>query len=108
MAALSIVRDDGPATLVTNGLFLLSEIDNLTPGSKIAFEVLESDVFGLQDLVGETHYYAMGSQIAFWGRIEPLEPCESTHPGLACLRARPTLRGCITVLADAKDSDTSQ
>jgi threonine/homoserine efflux transporter RhtA len=33
----------------------------------------------------------------FSAKLMSLEPCESTHSGLALLRDRPTLRGVLTI-----------
>ena len=36
-----------------------------------------------------------------WGKLKSLDPCESTHPGLAYFRNKPTLRGVLVFFEEA-------
>jgi hypothetical protein len=94
MSCLSVIEDRSKmiATVVANPIFLTSPIEGLQNGSKIVFEIFEIDAGGL--IVSETKYYTIDGRQPFWGKVKLLEPCESTHPGLALLRDKPTLR-CV-------------
>jgi hypothetical protein len=98
MAAISVAKDGKlPFVGVANPVFVLSQPVNWDAGGLITFEVLEIDGETLKSLVGQHLYYAIGDQ-SFSGVLQLLEPCESTHSGLALLRHKRTFRGSIAVL----------
>jgi hypothetical protein len=95
---LSIYRDGkGPAVMVAGAVFWTSPTASLINGSKVSFEVLETDVGTLKKLVGSGQYFVADSETHFFGRLDSLEPCVSTHTGLARMRDRPTLLGTVSV-----------
>lgn len=100
MASLSIVRDDGPTTLLANPLFMLDPIV-IVDGAEARFEVFDVDAGMLKSLVGKHQCFYMDSVGIFWAQIKSLELCTSTHPGLALLRNRPTLRGTFVMRASS-------
>ena len=67
-------------------------------GAELVFEMFEVDAGCLRARLGEFRNYGLdrGQQL-FSAKLTSLEPCESTHPGLALLRDRPTLRGVFTI-----------
>lgn len=98
---LSIFRDGRPpAVTVASPVFFTSPTDSLQIGAEITFEVSERDASALKPLVGKDEYYVINFETHFWARLKILEPCKSTHPGLALLRDRPTLRGVLTVFKE--------
>ena len=100
MACLSIVREGLGATIVANPIFVTSAIEKLQTGAKLIFEVFEQDAAALGQLLGETRIYVLTPPGNFWGKLDILEPCQSTHPGLALLRHKPTLRGVLAVFEE--------
>jgi hypothetical protein len=102
MSALSVVRDGNKAvTLAANPLYLISAFTTAR-GGQVIFEILEADAGGLQRLVGTKQLYYLEEQL-FWGQLESLEPCESTHPTLstvACTLNKKTMRGVFSILGE--------
>ena len=95
MACLSIVRESGPTTVAANPIFLLDPMSSKS-GVEVAFEVFEADGGELKSLIGEHRCFYIDDNVGvFWARLKSLEPCVSTHPGLALLRNTPTLRGVL-------------
>lgn len=101
MACLSVVREGAGATIVASPILVTSPIEGLRTGEKLIFEVLEQDAAGLRPLIGNAYIYALTPPSNFWGKLETLEPCESSHRGLALLRHKPTLRGVLAVFKEA-------
>ena len=94
--ALSVIEHGGRAVVVANPIFVISESD-----TQLTFEVLKQDAAALIPLIGKSHNYVYGSD-PFWGKLKSLETCESTHPGLALLREKATLRGVFLLMKLAK------
>jgi hypothetical protein len=95
MTCLSILPDDSPATVAANPIFPLEPFAIRT-SAEIKFEVFEADAAELKTLVGEYRcFYIDGAGGTFWAQLKTLERCVSTHPGLAMLRDKPTLRGVL-------------
>ena len=86
-----------PAVVVSASGFWISRPETLHAGSNIVFEVLESNVGSLEELVGRDEYFVLDANTHFHGRLQSLAPCSSTHQGLARMRERATLRGVISV-----------
>jgi hypothetical protein len=64
-------------------------------------EVFEVDAGELKSLVGAHRcFYIDETSGAFWARLSSLEPCVSTHHGLALLRDKPTLQGVLIVVEE--------
>jgi hypothetical protein len=100
MSALSRVENtpNGPiAFIVASPIFPVGAPD-YRPGTIFEFEVLNLDGGGLHRLLNHAEYYAIGSEIGFWGRLISLTPSVSTHQGLALMRDKPVLRARIEVL----------
>jgi hypothetical protein len=96
MVALSVYREAGrPATLAAH----IHPLVDLTPSTvTFRFEVLVDDATLLQDMVSQHHMFCIGSQHSFWGRLESLDPCDSTHPELQLIKHRkPILLGSIAI-----------
>jgi hypothetical protein len=96
MGYLSI-REDNIFVCCANPVFLIAnpysqEDDAMT------FELFESDADYLREQLGKVQEYSLG-QRPFLGKLESLEPCESTHPGLAGMRDTPILRGILTIVS---------
>ena len=101
MSCLSAIEDLGGkaiAIVVVNPIFPTSQIEGLSNGSEVVFEVLEIDADGLA--VGDTKYYTIDGAKPFWGKVKLLELCRSTHPELALLRQQPTLRCVLEVFSE--------
>jgi hypothetical protein len=94
--ALSVIEHGGRAVVAANPIFVISESD-----THLTFEVLKQDAAALIPLIGKSYNYVYGSD-PFWGQLKSLEPCESTHPGLALLREKATLRGVFLLMKLAK------
>lgn len=94
MACLSI-REDPIFAVCANPIFLLGN-PSWQEGVELTFEVFESDANYLRAQLGKVREYSLGQQ-PFMGRLESLDPCESTHPGLALMRETATLRGVLTI-----------
>ncbi|MGH8227054.1 MAG: hypothetical protein ACREU3_03970 [Steroidobacteraceae bacterium] len=100
MACLSIVREHGRTTVAANPIFLLDPMTSQL-GAEVAFEVFDADSAELKTLVGAHRcFYIDDSVGVFWAQLKSLEPCVSTHPGLALLRTRPTLHGVFVIVGD--------
>lgn len=100
MACLSIVREHGHMTVAANPIFLLGPMTSQL-GAEVAFEVLDSDGAELKALVGEYRcFYIDDSVGVFWAKLTSLEPCVSTHPGLALLGNRLTLHGVFVIVGE--------
>lgn len=103
MATLSIIQDHSPARVVANPIFPLRRI-TVHEGSEIEFEVFEVDAGQLKPLVGMHRCFSIDQAWdPFWALFRSLEPCVSTHPGLALIRRAnvPTLRGVLVVVEGA-------
>ncbi len=102
MTALSIVRDGQRAvTVLASPIFPLTSL-RVQSGAELTFEVFEKDARGLKPLIGKKQLYVLHGE-PFWAELKTLEPCESTHPGLALLRDRPTLCGVFFILGEARE-----
>lgn len=98
MSCLSVFRRPGKGAVVAaNPIYITSPIEDQANTARLEFEVLIEDASSLSALIGEREHYALGSEWAFWGVLESLEPAESTHPGLGLMRNRRALRGVMTV-----------
>lgn len=60
-------------------------------GGAFVFEVFEDDATMLKRRLGEI------AGESFSGKLASLEVCRSTHPGLALLQHKPTMRAVIMV-----------
>jgi hypothetical protein len=100
LTCLSIVENGLPALAVANPIFVISSIQELRDGTELIFEVFEDDAAALRPLVGQARYYALNSSSS-WGILKSLGPCDSTHPGLAHLRHKRTLRGVLATFEEA-------
>jgi len=100
MVCLSILRERGHTTVAANPIFPLDAL-NVRGEKEIRFEVFDADANELKAIVG-THqcFYIDETSGVFWARLRSLEPCVSTHPGLALLRDKPTLRGVLVVVEE--------
>ena len=108
MACLSIVREHGPVTVAANPIFLLDAVTS-TPGSEVAFEVFDDAAGHLKILVGQHRCFYIDDEVGvFWARLESLNPCGSTHPGLALLKHKPTLRGLFVIVGDSGNSPVTE
>lgn len=107
MTSLSIVeeREDGRpiARVIAAPLFPISPLV-FDPGATVIFELFESDSSALARRVGEVCLYAIASDAKFWAKLISLEPCISTHEGLAHMRNRPTLRATFEVFGNLKQA----
>jgi hypothetical protein len=98
MACLSILRDNGQTTVVADSIFPLASF-TIRDEAEIRFEVLEKDADELKSLVGKHQcFYIDETSGVFWAGLKCLNPCISTHRGLALLRDKPTLCGVLTVV----------
>ena len=95
MSALSIQLENSIFSICANPIFPLTELV-VTPEAEFAFEVFEDDSDSLRRQLGQIEHYALDGS-TFWAKLSTLEPCASTHPGLALLRHKPTLRGVMIV-----------
>jgi|WetSurMetagenome_2_1015567.scaffolds.fasta_scaffold79125_2 hypothetical protein len=93
--ALSVIEHGGRAVVVANPIFVISESD-----TKLTFDVLEHDSAALIPLIGKWQTYAHGYNL-FFGQLKSLDTCESTHPGLALLREKATLRAVFLIFKSA-------
>jgi hypothetical protein len=94
MACLSIFEGH-VFTVCANPIFPLDEPD-WRDGTTLTFEVLEADADVLFEQVKMVRQYALDGQ-AFTGKLDSLEECISTHPGLGLLGNDRTLRGVFTI-----------
>jgi hypothetical protein len=92
MACLSVLVD-GVFVVCSNPIFPISEVD----GRKLIFEVFEDDAASLERRRGQIDEYCVDATEPFLGELVSLEMCQSTHPGLALLREKPTMRGETTI-----------
>jgi hypothetical protein len=101
MSCLSIIEERGKtvAVVLANPIFPLSQVDFSNRGS-FEFEVFEDDADGLRGRIGTFNFYTLDGERPFWGRLKSMTKCQSTHPGLARLRHKPTLRCLVDVLPD--------
>jgi hypothetical protein len=100
MTCLSIFERSGKgAVVVANPIFIISENVNWR-GGQLEFEVFDADIARLKTLVGRDELFVIGTERVFWGKLVSLEQHESTHPGLAMLRHKPTRLGIMTVHED--------
>jgi hypothetical protein len=67
---------------------------SLQAGTEFTFEVRDVDAGSLRRRLGTLEHYMLDSQ-TFWATLISLEPCRSTHIGLALLRDKPRLRGVL-------------
>ena len=94
MTALSFFQNrKPPAIVVANPVFL----DRGPVGGEFGFEVFERDATTLKSLIGTDQYFIIDACEHFFGRLESLEPCQPTHPELALMIGRPTLRGRLRI-----------
>ena len=98
MTCLSVLHDGGPVIVAANPIFPLDPV-TVRGGAEIRFEVFEVDAGKLKSLVGAHRCFYIDQKTGvFWARLNSLERCVSTHPGLALLRDKPTLRGVLIVV----------
>lgn len=101
MACLSVFRENKKGAVVAaNPIYIVYPPADLKRATLLKFEMLEADASMLSHMVGEYNYYAIGSDIAFWGILKSLVPCQSTASGLALLRDKPSLMGVIEMYDD--------
>jgi hypothetical protein len=99
MSALSIFKSDRTTIiLAANPIFLTSPLRTAS-GAEVTFEVFQVNAHRLQALIGSKQLYSLDHQL-FWAELKSLQPSESTHPGLARLRDKPTLRGVFLMHGD--------
>lgn len=100
MACLSWRRDGGKGfTVLANPIYPLSNLSDAAL-DHIEFEILEADAGGLAEEAGVTYVFYIDDQIGvFSGKLSPLVPVVSTHPSLAVLRDRQTLRGSLDIIS---------
>ena len=97
MASLSVLGEGGIVMGCANPIFIISD-EGRSKGAKLVFEVFEADASGLRARLGKLDQYGIDPRhLMFSAKLTSLEPCESTHPGLALLRDKPTLRGVLTI-----------
>jgi hypothetical protein len=99
MAALTVALSG----LVANPIFVLRHPPDFAAGGTITFEVLEVDAEGLKAILNRPTTFALDGR-SFSGSLTHLGKNISTHPGLALLREKPTLRGAITVFPVSSSS----
>ena len=100
MTCLSILRERGPATVAANPIWPLDAL-NIRGGGEFRFEVFDVDASQLKAIIGAHRcFYINETSGTFWARLQSLDPCVSTHPGLALLRDKPTLRGVLVVVEE--------
>lgn len=90
MAALSVLKD-GIFVVCANPIFPISDVDGT-----LTFEVFEADAASLKRSLGKLDEYCLDDK-HFSGKLVSLEMCRSTHPGLALLRNKPTMRAVMTI-----------
>ena len=104
MSALSIVRDGNKVvTLVANPLYLTSSF-TVQRGGRVTFEILEADAGGLKEPVGTKQLYYLEDHL-FWGQLDLLELCESTHSTLSMVARtlnKKTARGVFSIIGEAE------
>lgn len=93
MTALSRLLDSGPFVLLAHVF-----VTDRTPDT-LKFEMLEVNGAGLRNHIGLKHQLSCDGGAPFWGELISLELCESTSPGLAFMRDRPTLKGLVRIYA---------
>jgi hypothetical protein len=93
MAGLS-VEDRGIFVVCANPIFPISDSGE---EGKVTFEVFEQDATSLKLRLGKVESYCMDDGEPFFGELISLEACLSTHPGLAFLREKPTMRGVMKI-----------
>ncbi len=97
MASLFVLSEHGVVVGCANPIFIISDGGRKT-GAKLVFEVFDNSARGLRRRLGKPDTYGIDpTQPLFSAILTSLEPCKSTHPGLALLRDRPTLRGVLTI-----------
>lgn len=97
MADLCVLAEDGIIISCANPIFIISD-GGRKKDAKLVFEVFDNSASGLRRRLGRSDNYGVDpNQPLFSAKLTSLEPCESTHPGLALLRDRPTLRGVLTI-----------
>jgi hypothetical protein len=102
MACLSWQREGAKSfTVAANQIYLLSDPPDPMRGI-VEFEILENDAELLMAHVGTPHVFYLDDRTGvFSAKLSPLVPVTSTHPALALLRGKPTLRGYLEVFIDA-------
>jgi hypothetical protein len=103
MSCLSLIRDGGICSVVANPVFVITP-DRLEGGADVTFEVFEEDATALKALLDKPEHYVLDSTL-LWAQLKVLEPCESTHPGLALLRNRSTLRGLLRLIQEPAQTE---
>jgi hypothetical protein len=99
MAIISISQEGGKSIGIAD-VFITSKKE-FHSGSEITFEVLEEGAEALKALIGKRQHYVLDT-MPFGGELKSLDPCSSTHPGLAYLQPKRTLRGVLSVIEGAK------
>jgi hypothetical protein len=95
MSTLSIIENGRPHTAVGN-IYVFSPLNEIYASNEIIFEIFEKDAAHLKRLIGLKRYYYLNSEV-FCGQLNYLEPCKSTHPGLALCRNNRILRGTYEI-----------
>ena len=84
--------------VAANPIFPISPL-SAPAGGSIEFEVFEHDAELLIAHVGTSHlFYINDDTGAFAAMLSPFVRIISTHPGLALMRDRPTLRGRLEII----------
>jgi len=98
VSALSVLDSEtGMMIGCADPIYITSAIDYRT-GAEITFEVLEADASSLEQRLGKRDEYGFDpSHPPFFAVLTSLDSCQSTHPALALLRDRPTMRGVLRV-----------
>lgn len=91
--ALSVLKE-GVFVLCASPIFPLTD-----PSTGVfTFEVFDEDASSLKSRLGKVETYGVDpEQPPFVGQLKSLDVCKSTHPGLALLRDKRTLRAIIIV-----------
>ncbi len=100
VACLSILGDSGPVRVAANPIFPFDPVA-FHGGAEIGFEVFDVDASELKSLVGSYRCFCIDETSGIlWAQLKSLELCVSSHPGLAMLRGKPTLRGVLVGVED--------
>ena|ERR1700730_848237 len=91
MAGLSVLKE-GIFVVCANPIFPTSDVNNDT----LTFEVFEADAASLKHRLGKIDQYCLDKE-PFFGELVSIEMCRSSHPALAHLRDKPTMRGVMTI-----------
>ena len=97
VAYLSVLDETGVAVGCANPIFVVSD-SGRAQGARLVFEVFEEYAASLRPLLGKFEQFLIDpAEGLFFAQLTSLEPCRSTHPGLARMRDRATLRAVLTI-----------